>query len=55
MSVTFGSLVLKVSNNSRAADFWSKALGYVPKEGRPEFLVPPAGKGPEIHLFCVIR
>lgn len=50
MSVTFGSLVLKVSNISRAADFWSKALGYVPQDGRPEFLVPPAGNGPEIHL-----
>ena len=50
MSVTFGSLVLKASNISRAAEFWSKALGYIPKEGRPEFLVSPDGKGPEIHL-----
>jgi catechol 2,3-dioxygenase-like lactoylglutathione lyase family enzyme len=50
MSVNFESLVLNVSNISRAAEFWSKALGYVPKEGRPEFLVSPAGTGPEIHL-----
>jgi catechol 2,3-dioxygenase-like lactoylglutathione lyase family enzyme len=50
MSVTFGSLVLKVSNVSRAAEFWSRALGYVPREGRPQFLEPAAGNGPEIHL-----
>jgi hypothetical protein len=34
MAVTFGSLVLKVSNLSRAAEFWGQALGYVPQEGR---------------------
>jgi catechol 2,3-dioxygenase-like lactoylglutathione lyase family enzyme len=50
MSVTLGSLVLKVSNVSRAGAFWSKALGYVPREGRPEFLDPATGNGLEIHL-----
>ena len=53
MSVTFGALVLKVSNISRAAEFWSKALGYVPQEGRrrfvpadaPVFPVPAARRG----------
>jgi catechol 2,3-dioxygenase-like lactoylglutathione lyase family enzyme len=50
MSVNFGSLVLKVSNISRAAEFWSKALGYGPREGRQEFLGPATGNGPEIHL-----
>lgn len=50
MPVTFGSLVLKVSNVSRAAEFWGTALGYVSREGRPEFLVPATGDGPEIHL-----
>jgi len=50
MSVIFGSLVLKVSDVSRAAQFWSTALGYVSREGRPEFLGPATGNGPEIHL-----
>jgi catechol 2,3-dioxygenase-like lactoylglutathione lyase family enzyme len=50
MPVTFGSLVLKVSNIGRAAEFWSKALGYVPVDGRQDYLGPASGEGPEIHL-----
>jgi hypothetical protein len=50
MSVTFGSVVLKVSDVSRAAEFWSGAIGYVSQEGAPWVLKPAAGDGPEIHL-----
>ncbi len=50
MSVTFGSVVLKVSDVSRAAQFWNSALGYVSQEGAPWVLKPPTGNGPEIHL-----
>lgn len=49
MPVTVGSVVLKVADLNRAAEFWSKALGYLPRPGKPEFLRPPDG-GPELHL-----
>jgi catechol 2,3-dioxygenase-like lactoylglutathione lyase family enzyme len=50
MSLKLGSVVLKVSDLSRAAEFWTSALGYVSQDGAPAFLRPPAGNGPEIHL-----
>ncbi len=61
MAVFIGSVVLNVSDSSRAAEFWSKALGYVPQADNPEFLHPqepgpdPAselerGAGVRLHL-----
>jgi catechol 2,3-dioxygenase-like lactoylglutathione lyase family enzyme len=50
MSLKFGSVVLKVSDLSRAAEFWRSALGYVSQDGAPAFLKPATGDGPEIHL-----
>jgi catechol 2,3-dioxygenase-like lactoylglutathione lyase family enzyme len=47
--VRIGSVVLNVSNLDRAADFWAKALGYVP-DGDPAFLAPASGVGGRLHL-----
>ncbi|MEQ7127581.1 VOC family protein [Actinopolymorpha sp. B11F2] len=47
--VSLGSIVLKVSSINRAADFWSKALGYVPTDN-PAFLIPANGEGTRLHL-----
>ena len=42
-----GTVVINVQDMRRAVDFWTAALGYVPREGKwnPEFimLVDPAG------------
>lgn len=50
MAVSFGALVLNVSDRDRAARFWSQALGYVAQPNQPDFLVPPGGVGPRLHL-----
>jgi catechol 2,3-dioxygenase-like lactoylglutathione lyase family enzyme len=50
MAVSFGALVLNVSDRDRAARFWSQALGYVAQPDQPDFLVPPGGGGPRLHL-----
>jgi hypothetical protein len=50
MAVSIRSIVLNVSNVSRAAKFWSEALSYVPQPDNPDFLVPETGEGPRLHL-----
>jgi hypothetical protein len=50
VAVSFGSLVLNVSDLGRAARFWSGALGYVAQPDEPAFLAPPGGGGPRLHL-----
>ena len=50
MAVSFGALVLNVSDRDRAARFWTQALGYVAQPDQPDFLVPPGGDGPRLHL-----
>jgi len=50
MAVSVGSIVLHVSDLGRAAEFWSKALGYVPQPDQAAFLVPEHGEGPRLHL-----
>lgn len=45
-----GSVVLQVSDVSRAASFWRKALRYVATPGNPAFLAPECGAGPRLHL-----
>jgi catechol 2,3-dioxygenase-like lactoylglutathione lyase family enzyme len=44
------SIVLHTADNRRAAAFWSQALGYEPTAHNPDFLVPPDGLGPRLHL-----
>ena len=48
--VRFGSVVMKVGDIGRAAEFWSRALGYAPSPGNPAFLRPEGGEGPGLHL-----
>jgi hypothetical protein len=50
MTVSLGSVVLHVSDISRASQFWTKALGYVPQPGNAAFLGPETGNGPRLHL-----
>lgn len=50
MAVSFGALVLNVSDRDRAARFWTQALGFVAEPDQPDFLVPPGGGGPRLHL-----
>ncbi len=44
------SVVWNVSDINRAAEFWSKALGYVPDPHNPAFLGPESGEGVRLHL-----
>jgi catechol 2,3-dioxygenase-like lactoylglutathione lyase family enzyme len=48
--VRFGSIVMNVTDIRRAAEFWQGALGYVPAPSNPDFLIPPDGNGPRLHL-----
>lgn len=48
--VRIGSVVLNVTDTRRAAEFWGKALGYVPAPDNPAFLVAEHGEGPRLHL-----
>ncbi len=50
MSLIFGSLVLRVQDVGRAAEFWKSALGYVSQADNPAFLAPADGTGPRLHL-----
>jgi catechol 2,3-dioxygenase-like lactoylglutathione lyase family enzyme len=47
--VRIGSVVLNVSDVDRAAEFWTKALGYVANDN-PAFLGPASGTGGRLHL-----
>src|SRR5216683_302688 len=52
--LTFGVVALGVTDVQRAAEFWSAALGYEPREdgfgGWAKVLVPPDGAGTAIAL-----
>ncbi|MEX3100218.1 MULTISPECIES: VOC family protein [unclassified Streptomyces] len=48
--VNIGSIVLNVSDIRRASDFWSRALGYVPRQGHDAVLKPSSGEGPLLWL-----
>lgn len=54
MTLTFGVVVLGVSDVDRAAEFWSAALGYTLREDGPfgisKLLMPADGVGPAIGL-----
>jgi len=44
-----GSIVWNTSDNNRAAEFWSQALGYEQDEN-PDFLFDRNGNGVRLHL-----
>lgn len=50
--VSIGTVVVHVADVRRAAEFWAKALRYVPREGRLDddsvMLVPEDGNGPNL-------
>ena len=48
--VELGSIVMNVSDIPRAAQFWSRALGYVRSQSNPAALVPERGDGPILLL-----
>ena len=50
MAVYPAAVVLHVSDAGRAAEFWTRAIGYVQQPGAPDFLVPPGGEGVRVHL-----
>ncbi len=47
-----GSIVIRVSDLERQAEFWRETLHYVRRIDRPDFvlLAPPEGTGPNISL-----
>ncbi len=47
--VSIGAIVLNVSDTARAAEFWSRALGYQ-RGDNPDFLLPRGTGGPRLHL-----
>jgi len=55
MGASIGSVVLKVSDIGRAAQFWSKALGYAPQPDHPAFRAPESGEGPRLRVDEVDR
>jgi catechol 2,3-dioxygenase-like lactoylglutathione lyase family enzyme len=50
MAVSIGSIVLNVSDLDRAAEFWTRALGYIRLPEDPAFLGPRDGTGTRLHL-----
>lgn len=44
-----GSIVWNTSDNRRAAEFWSQALGYA-QDDNPDFLFDRSGVGARLHL-----
>jgi hypothetical protein len=50
MAVRAEAVVLNVGSARRAAEFWTRALGYEQQPDAPDFLVPPHGQGVRIHL-----
>ncbi|MDN3355280.1 VOC family protein [Actinomadura sp. DC4] len=49
-----GTIVIGAADVRRAAGFWTRALGYVPRDGEVEgdwtVLVPPGGTGPGLAI-----
>ncbi|MFI8339399.1 VOC family protein [Streptomyces sp. NPDC085639] len=52
--LTIGTIVMGAEDVRRAADFWGRALGYVPRDGEVDedwtVLVPADGAGPGLAL-----
>ena len=50
--IRVGSIVIRVADIQRQAEFWSKALHYARHIDRPDFIVlsPTEGEGPNISL-----
>lgn len=53
MTMRVGSIVFRVNDLRRQAEFWSAALDYIPREGNSEDFVllhPKDGTGPNLSL-----
>ena len=50
MAVEARAVVLNVGDTRRAAEFWTRALGYRAQADAPDFLVPPDDEGVRVHL-----
>ena len=51
--IRIGSVVIRVDNLDRQVEFWSQALGYVPRDrDDPDMVLlrPPDGVGPNVSL-----
>jgi catechol 2,3-dioxygenase-like lactoylglutathione lyase family enzyme len=48
--VRIDTVVINAADAQRAADFWSKALGYAPRSEGSLTLVPRDGDGPAVNL-----
>ncbi|MFJ4775765.1 VOC family protein [Streptomyces sp. NPDC088762] len=52
--LSIGTIVMGAADVRRAADFWGRALGYVPRDGEVDddwtVLVPAGGSGPGLAL-----
>ena len=48
--VEIGTVVINVADVRRAAEFWGRALGYVPRSEGSLTLVPERGNGPSLTL-----
>lgn len=48
--VRIGTVVINVTDTGRAAEFWGRALGYVPRSEGSQILVPRDGEGPGLNL-----
>ncbi|MFE2168089.1 VOC family protein [Streptomyces sp. NPDC059447] len=52
--LTIGTIVMGAEDVRRAAEFWGRALGYVPRDGEVDedwtVLVPADGSGPDLAL-----
>lgn len=52
--LSIGTIVMGAADVQRAAEFWSRALGYVPRDGEVKddwaVLVPPDGSGAALAL-----
>ena len=50
-----GAVVVNVPDVEEAGTFWSRALGYSRAAHNPDFLSPPDGAGPRLHLDATDR
>lgn len=52
--ISIGTIVMGASDVRRAAEFWTRALDYIPRDGEPAddwvVLVPADGRGPGLSL-----
>lgn len=54
MGSFIGAVVLNVSAEPRASEFWKGALGYVAQANNPDFLVPPEWEPPSQLVMSTV-